>query len=314
MTKELLKSSTFTVPLGTESHRLAQKFSKQLRDRPKAKQVYLNTLAVYATRFYLSCMGIETDWSASFSWNRVWQNLMDVADLEIPSLGRLECRPVLPETQFVRIPAEVWSERIGYVAVQIDSALQEATLLGFMQTASNEEIPLTELGSLEDLLVHLNKIAQSESTHQTNLSQWFENMFDAGWQSLEALFSRDVERLSFGLRRNFHLNERAVKGAKMIDLGLQLGSRSVVLLIAIAPEADDKVGILVHVHPANGENYLPPETRLILLSDSGVVLQEVQSRSQDNYIQLKRFRGNYGECFRIQVATSDVSVTETFQI
>ncbi len=100
----------------------------------------------------------------------------------------------------------------------------------------------------------------------------------------------------------------------MIDLGLQLGSRSVVLLIALAPDVDDKVSILVHVHPANGENYLLPETRLILLSDSGVVLQEVQARSQDNYIQLKRFRGNYGECFSIQVAASGVSFTETFQI
>ena len=100
----------------------------------------------------------------------------------------------------------------------------------------------------------------------------------------------------------------------MIDLGLQLGNQSVVLLIAIAPEVDEKVSILVHVHPGSGENYLLSKTKLILRSDSGVVLQEVQSRSKDNYIQLKRFRGNYGECFSIQVATSGVSVTETFQI
>lgn len=311
---ELLKSSTFTVPLGTESHRLAQQLSKQMGDRTKAKQVYLNTLAVSAAQFYLNCMGIETDWSASFSWNPVWQNLMDVADLEIPSLGKLECRPVLPNTQIVSIPAEVWSERIGYVAVQLDSALQEATLLGFIQTASKEELPLTELGTLEELLAHLRAIAQSKLTQRTKLSQWFENMFNTGWQSLEALFSTDVEHLAFGLRRNLHLSDSAVKAAKMIDLGLQLGSRSVVLLIAIAPEADDKVGILVHVHPANGENYLLPNTKLTLLSDSGEILQEVQSRSQDNYIQLKRFRGNYGECFSIQVAASGVSVTETFQI
>jgi len=311
--KELLKPSTFTVFLGTEPHRLAQQFSSQ-HDRSKAKQVYLNTLAIYAAKFYLDCMGIETDWSASFSWNPVWQNLIDVADLEIPSLGRLECRPVLLDTQIVRIPAEVWSERIGYVAVQLDSALQEATLLGFTQTALKEELPLTELGTLEELLVHLKETAQSERTQRTKLSQWFENMFNTGWQSLEALFSKDIEHLAFGLRRNFHLSDSAVKAAKMIDLGLQLGSRSVVLLIALAPEADDKVGILVHVHPANGENYLLPNTKLTLLCDSGEILQEVQSRSQDNYIQLKRFRGNYGECFSIQVAASGVSVTETFQI
>ncbi len=312
--KESLKSSTFTVPLGTESHRLAQQFSRQLRDRPKAKQIYLNTLAVSAVKFYLNCMGIETDWSASFSWNPVWQNLMDVADIEILNLGRLECRPVLPGTQVVRIPPEVWSERIGYIAVQLDSALQEATLLGFTQTAAMEELPLTELGSLEELLAHLNAIAQSARTQQTNLSQWFENIFSAGWQSLEAIFSTDVKRLSFGLRSNFDLRTRTVKAAKMIDLGLQIGSQSIVLLIAIAPEVDNKVGVLVHLHPGSGENYLLAKTKLILRSDSGVVLQEVEARSQDNYIQLKRFKGNLGECFSIQVASNDVSVTETFQI
>ena len=313
MTKKLLNSSIFTVPLGTESHRLAQQFSKQ-HDRTKAKQVYLNTLAVSAAKFYLSCMGIETDWSTSFSWNPVWRNLMDVADLEIPNLGRLECRPVLPDTQVVRIPPEVWLERVGYVAVQLEASLQEATLLGFTQTVSMEELPLTELRSLDELLTHLIVIAQSQRTQQTNLSQWFENMFDVGWQSLEALFSTDVERLSFGLRSNFQLSDHAVKGAKMIDLGLQLGNRFVVLLIAIAPEVDERVGILVQLHPGSGENCLLPHTKLILLSDSGVVLQEVQARSQDNYIQLKRFRGNREECFSIQITVNNVSVTETFQI
>lgn len=311
--KELLNTSTFTVLLGTESHRLAQQFSQQ-HDRTKAKQIYLNTLAVSAAEFYLNCMGIETDWSASFSWNPVWQNLMDTADLEILNLGRLECRPVLPGTQVVRIPPEVWSERIGYMAVQLDSALQEATLLGFTQTAAMEELPLTELGSLKELLAHLNEIAQSKRTQQTNLSQWFENIFSAGWQSIEALFSTDVEHLSFGWRSNFDLRTDNVKAAKMIDLGLQLGSQSIVLLIAIAPEVDEKVDILVHLHPSSGENYLLPNTKLILRSDSGVVLQEVQARRHDNYIKLKRFRGNRKECFSIQVATSDVSVTETFQI
>lgn len=313
MSKKLL-NSTFTVPLDTESHRLAQQFSQQLRDRTKAKQVYLNTLAVYAAKFYLSCMGIETDWSASFSWNLVWQNLMDTADLEIPNIGKLECRPVLPDIQVVSIPAEVWSERIGYVAVQLDTALQAATLLGFTQTVLKEELPLTELGTLTDLLAHIQAIAQSKRAGQTNLSQWFNNMFDAGWQSLEALFATDRESLSFGLRSNFHLRSHAVKGAKTIDLGLQLGNQSVVLLMAIAPEIDEKVGILVHLHPNRGENYLLPNTKLILLSDTGEVLQEVQSRSQDNYIQLKRFRGNCGECFSIQVAASGVSATEAFQI
>jgi hypothetical protein len=83
-------------------------------------------------------------------------------------------------------------------------------------------------------------------------------------------------------------------------------------MVAITPEAEQKVGVLVQVHPALEETYLPANLRLGLLSKLGETLQEVRSRSQDNYIQLKRFRGLPGECFNIQVAFGDASVTEKF--
>jgi hypothetical protein len=316
MTRELSEILTFTVPLGSEPHRLAQQFCRQQSNHKKAKQVYLNTLAVSAVEFYLHCMGIGTNRSGSSSWNPVMQFLMDVADLEIPSLGKLECRPVLPEVQIVHIPPEVWSDRIGYVAVQLDCSLQAATLLGFTQTApASSELPISQLRSLADLLEHLRQIRQPEPLKiQVNLSQWFQNLFEAGWQSLETLLEKEQQNLAFGFRSASQLSEASVKGAKLIDLGLQLGSQSIALLVAIAPETDQKVGILVQVHPTGGENYLPFNIRLVLLSESGETLQEVQSRSQDNYIQLKRFRGSSGECFNIQIACGETSVTENFII
>lgn len=316
MRRELSEFLTFTVPLGSEPHRQAQQFCKQQNNQKKAKQVYLNTLAVSAVEFYLRCMGIETNWSASSSYHPMWQTLMDIADLEIPNSGKLECRPVLPDAQIVYIPPEVWSGRIGYVAVQLDASLQQGTLLGFTKTVPESgELPLSELLSLEDLLLHLRQIGQSEPiTTRVLLSRWFENLFEAGWRSLEALVATEQETLSLSLRNVFILSKASAKGAKLIDLGLQLESQSLALLVAIAPEADQKVGILVQVHPTGRENYLPPNIKLILLSESGETLQSVQSRSQDNYIQLKRFRGNPGECFNIQVASSDASVTEVFEI
>lgn len=313
MMKNLAESLTFTVALSSSAHRLAEQFRRQQTNPQKAKQVYLNTLAVSAVKFYLRCLEIETDWEASQSWNPVMQALMDVADLNVLGLGKLECRPVLSEIQVVRIPPEVWSDRIGYVAVQLDQSLREATLLGFTKTAGNGELPLNQLRSLEDLLEHLSHIRQPVPVEiRVNLSQWFQNLFEAGWQSLEALLGSDQDNLALGLRSTPQLND-SVKGTKLVDLGLQLGSQSVALLVTIAPEVDQKVGIVVQLHPT-GEDYLPPNVSLILRSESGVTLQEVQSRSQDNYIQLKRFRGLPGECFNIQVAFGDVSVTEIFVI
>ena len=93
---------------------------------------------------------------------------------------------------------------------------------------------------------------------------------------------------------------------------MQLANQSVALLVAIAPDVDDKVTILVQLHPTSAD-YLPPDIKLILLSD-GSTLQYVESRTEDNYIQLKRFRVIPGECFDIQVAFGNVRVTESFTI
>jgi hypothetical protein len=329
MMRNLSQSLTFTVPLSSSAHHLAEQFRRKHCNQKKAKQVYLNTLAVSAVNFYLRCMGIETNWEGSQSRDPVMLSILDVADVEIPNLGKLECRPVLPQDKVVHIPSEVWSDRIGYVAVQLDESLRVATLLGFSQTAGNGELPISELRSLEDLLEHLRQIKQPESVKtRVNLSQWFENLFESGWQSIEVLLGTDQENLAFSFRSASGLSEHQVKRAKLINLGLQLGSQSVALLVAlalakrdevppaegIAPEAEQKVSILVQMHPVGGETYLPPNLRLALLSEAGDILQDVQSRSQDNYIQLKGFRGNPGESFNIQVAFGDASMTETFEI
>lgn len=315
MTREL-SNLIFSVPLGEEAHRLAQQFCRQQSDRTKAKQIYLNTLAVSAVKFYLQCMGIETNWEASLSYSPVFQSLMDVADLEITFRGKLECRPILPQTNILTIPPEVWCDRIGYIAVRLDSLLEEATLLGFTKTVPESgELPLKQLRSLEDLLEHLHQRKLQPTTTRVNLSQWFEQIFTDNWQSVEALLTRPENLafsfLAFGLRSTSRLGEASVQRAKLIDLGLQLANQSVALLVAIAPDVA-KVTILVQLHPTNAD-YLPPDIKLILLSD-GSTLQSVQSRTEDNYIQLKRFRVNPGECFNIQVAFGNVTVTESFTI
>lgn len=310
----LAESLTFTVPLSSLAHHLAEQFCRQQSNQKKAKQVYLNTLAVSAVNFYLRCMGIETDWEASQSRDAMFLSIMDVADVEVENLGKLECRPVLPQQRFVHIPCEVWSDRIGYVAVQFDESLRVATLLGFSETAGTGELPISQLRSLEDMLEHLRQLQQSEPVKtKVNLSQWFDNLFESGWQSIEALLGTE-QNLAFSFRSGSGLNDNQVKRAKLIDLGLQLRNQSLALLVAIVPEIDRKVAILIQLHPVGEETYLPANLRLALLSETGEIFQEVRSRNQDNYIQLKRFRGDFGECFNIQLTFGDISMTETFMI
>ena len=310
----LTQSLPVTIFLDKQAHRYALQFAAEQANPNKGKQVYLNTLAVAAVQFYLSCMEIETDWEASLSWNPIMQTLMDVADLEITGLGKLECRPVLPESEIIYIPPEGWVERIGYVAVQFDTSLRQATLLGFVAIAT-EELPLAGLRSLADLLEHLHQLGELKQIKtEVKLNQWLDNFFADGWQSLEALIATSQQNLALSFRNNSYISDNSVKAAKLIDLELQLGNQSVVLLVAIAKAIEEKMSVLVQVHPMSVETYLPPYLKLILLSETGAVIQEVRSRTQDCYIQMKRFRVESGEKFSIQVALEQTKVTENFVV
>lgn len=173
--------TSITVPLGHEAHDWAKKFAaeqvktepsklEQLkRDREQAKQarisrgkrVYLNTLAVYAVHSYLKWLQIETDLNSSDSW-QPWRSLFDVADLVIPNLGKLECRPVLIGENVLSLPPEALQDRIGYIAVQFQEQLNQVQLLGFAPALDPlnlpKVIPLANLEPLENLLDYFYRL------------------------------------------------------------------------------------------------------------------------------------------------------------
>jgi len=141
------------------------------------------------------------------------------------------------------------------------------------------------------------------------LSLWLEGIFDEGWQAIDALINPKAN-LAFTTRNT----EEATKRAKLIDLGVQLGNLTVALLVNITEETEDKLGILIQLHPTSGEKYLPPNLQLTLLSKAGKTLQEVTSRGQDNYIQLKPFKGEIGKHFCVKVNSGDLSIKEDFEL
>lgn len=333
-------SMAVTIPLCEKQHRLARQFSRHQSNPKKADQVYLNTLAVFAVDFYLRCVGFETDWQASLSWDPVAQTLLGVADLELVGLGALECHPIVSapsETQVVQIPPEAWSERIGYLVVQFDSSLRRATLLGFSETIlTTGELRISSLRPLAELIEYLHKLSQPEpmfrsleelrshlrQTNQpkpikmrTNLSLWFQNVFESDWRSIEELSKTDEESLAFSPRSANHLNTASIKRAKLINLGLELKDKAVALVVMVFKEVErEKVDIRVQLHPASGEKYLPPNIKMVLLS-AGEIFDNAESRSWglDNFIQLS-LEGLPSECFEIQVTLGEVNVTEKFVI
>ena len=177
-------------------------------------------------------------------------------------------------------------------------------LLYYCRFLEPTEFPLgvsAETKVEEKLLEHLKKTT-------TKLSQWLQGNFDEGWHAIDALINPKTN-LALSIRNV----EEGAKRCKLIDLGMQLGSQTVALLVNIT-EVEEKLSILIQLHPTGGKKYLPPELKLTLLSDPGKTLQQVQARGQDNYIQLKPFKGEVGKRFSIEVNLLDISAREDFEL
>jgi len=293
-----------TLPLSFEAHSLAQKYSERQSKPQKAQQVYLNTLAIYAVDFYLRCMEFETDWPASDSSNPLMLKLLDVADLDIKGIGKIECRPVLPNAEFCAIPPDVWQDRIGYVAVQLSQSLQEATILGFTKTAA-AEIPLESLQPVDDLLAYLNRLQQQKPV---SLRNWFDDIFAEGWQAIEEILHPEQFEWAFS-RRSATLITRG----QQIDLGMQLANKSVALIVTLPPEEDSEVEIKVQVYPVGGESNLPEGLKLTIMDDSGETVLEAKSREFDSFIQ-QEFSAESGEEFGVVVSLGEAKITQYFRL
>ncbi|MFB2970201.1 DUF1822 family protein [Aerosakkonema sp. BLCC-F183] len=297
----------FTVPLGLAAHAKAQQFKQSFSDPTKAKQIYLNTLAVYAVKVYLEYREFETNWEGSDSCDRTSQTFLDVADLVVLDCGKLECRPVLPGAEFVTIPEEVWLERIGYVAVQFNESLREAKILGFVESVTTREIPLDRLRDIAELPEYIGQFRQLRSK-PVNLSQWLQNIFDAGWQTLEELFElTQTKEVAFNFRQ---LSTNDIKRAKL--LRLEQSGQQVALLVGLIASEESEIDISVEVYPLGTNTRLPSDLQLILFDETGRSVMQAEAGGSES-LEFQ-FSGEPGESFGVKVAVGDFSITETFLI
>lgn len=307
---------TFTVPVTLKAHHMARQFYRCQSTRQKARQVYLNTLAVQSVRSYLLCFGIDPQLEISDSWNSVMHLLSDTADLMIVGKGKLECRPVLPQETVCRVPPDVWQDRIGYVAVQFDQELKQATLLGFASRVTSSDLPLNQLRSLSELVEHLSdcqsidQITDQTTRAPVQLGQWLHGQIEAGWQTIEQLFG--LRQPVWNVRSGCSLptSEPLTRGKIVTLTSSDLDSVAVALLVSILPTATQLVEVWVKVCAPEPQTCLPATLEVSILDQANVAVMQAQSRSTE-MIQLK-FSGMTGETFGVKVAQGSASTTEIF--
>lgn len=153
------------VPLGREAHHFAKQSVTEVmslipinQKREIGKQIYLNSLAIYAVNSYLQWLDYETNLNGDFA-NSLLRSRLNIADLIITGIGNLECRYLWDNETSLTIPNEVTENRIGYVLVQFSEALNQAKLLGFTNELNDHQtISINDLKSLDDLIDYLYRL------------------------------------------------------------------------------------------------------------------------------------------------------------
>lgn len=188
----LSEQKIISVPIPEKFRQTAWEFAQAQPTQEKAKQIYLNTLAVQVVDSYLTMLDIPTELESSYSWHPRGRLIADVADLVLTGVGRLECRYVRSGDRSCHIPPEVWDNRIGYVVVEIDKTCKEGKIRGFIPNVTTPEINLEQLQPLTVLL---------EYSHLVHLRQWLEGIYTTNWQSIEELSQQRSTQLAFRSKR-----------------------------------------------------------------------------------------------------------------
>lgn len=320
-----LMSDSLALPITLAARQIAQDFGQQQSTPEKYQQVYLNTLAVLAVKEYLALMEIPCNLDASDSWNPVVRLCADVADLVIPGMGSLECRPILPDTPTCLLPPEVWSDRVGYVIVIIDEQHRRARILGFTPTAQAGQIAIEQLQPLESLLAHISEFmlvdAKASAFSQTDLGQWLQGIFNQSWQVVEDLLQPSTLEPAFNFRSaattsTVELDDDTVqiKRAKLVKFKNDAEEIPLVLIMnLLQTETDTQRMLCVQLRPAGQCASLPANLVLRVLDNQHNTFLEAQSRQADNYLQLE-FSGLPGEQFHLDLEQGKHILTETFII
>jgi Protein of unknown function (DUF1822) len=328
------------LPITQVARQTAQTFAQHL-PATKAQQIRLNTLAVLAMQNYFQLMEIPTRLSDSDSWNPVLRVCADVADLEIPGIGRLECRPVLSDAKTCPIPPETWDDRIGYVVVEINEEAQEARLLGFVPAAAEvEDLPLSDLRSPEDLLEHLYALktapassispsipAAAESSPSTpvlepigrslapvqqaltNLGNWLSGEIAQTWQAVEDLVN--PAQLGTAFRRGSNTTARgasSVLRAQSLSLAPEL-DQPVALVVQLKPGMDNQAEVAIALFPTTQPS-LPANLKISVVNPVTNAVMDTGSARQVLILE----NCTTGDRFSVRISLNTTTLSRDFVI
>ena len=323
------------IDLEPEYFQQAREMSNKVTGEANQWQTYLNALAL---------QGFEQWLSQRIPEQKLSRVSNEIADAFYLKLGEFKLCLIATEhllDEVVNFPQALFKpEAVAHFYVILEvleeeeqvivrGFLSQEQLMNYQSQSSRCELPLALFETSPNRLLYYCRfleptaislpgisvetkaeVVEDLKETRTKLSQWFQGIVDSSWSAVETLINPEAN-LAWGTRTT---ELSGIKKGKLINLRMQLDNQTVALLVNVTEEIEEKLSILIQVHPTGEARYLPPHLKLSLLSKAEKVLQEVESRMGDNYIQLKPFKGEAGKRFSIEVSFADVKVRENFEL
>jgi hypothetical protein len=170
-------------PVTASFRQQARAYALQYFTQDTHERTYLNTLAVLVADAYFRLLNFQTNLTKAERWDAARRLWSEANELELLGLGNLECRVIEVGQQTVVLAPETWTDRIGYLFVEIASSEKVATLIGFLPAfdpeTSGEEVAIANLKSIDEMIDYL---AQREAKKITYLRNWLNNIYEQDWE------------------------------------------------------------------------------------------------------------------------------------
>lgn len=159
-------------------------------------------------------------------------------------------------------------------------------------------LDLTTFMEKELKFIHEMK-AQWTSPKPTQLTQWLEDQFTEGWQTLAEIFNKPVSAFRGTV---------VIKRAKPINLA----DLTVVLIVEIKKSKNQQVNVVLRVVMEDDKSHLPEGIKLTVIPQSGERKEDI-TKPHCNFLE-QEWSYDIGEQFQLILSLGDNQAIEHFTV
>ena len=177
------------------------------------------------------------------------------------------------------------------------------------------------LVSVANSKVNITNIYEQKAvkTKIVDLTKWLSDQFtesiELGWHTLDSFLLNTETNLAYRNNLSSGSNrDNSIQRGKLIKLQMQVDTAEFILLVAVTPEAEDEVKVLIQLHPNSDRKFLPSGVSMSLFSEGNSIGKPVISQGDDIYLQSLPLHCSRNTDFKVKISFRKASLIEEFTI